>query len=168
MNHYFIYTDASFNKNSQRGVSGFFIFNNTQAHEAGLDAAVVIPTITFEEKNNIRAELKGALYALEFLGKTLKEKDFCITLYTDCQTISHLLERREKLESTHYISKQKKTVLANADIYKDFFLIYDRLQPKIIWVKGHTSLQNQTAIQKNFSFIDKAVREKLRRDENLC
>lgn len=162
MNQYFIYTDASFNKNFQTGVAGFFIFNSTAEHEKGLDSIASIPTITFTEKNNIRAEIRGALYALEFFEKKIEEKDFSLTLYTDCQTISHLLERREKLESTHYISKQKKAVLANADIYKAFFLIYDRLRPEIVWVKGHVSSENQTAIQKNFSFIDKAVREKLR------
>lgn len=163
MNHYYIYTDASFSHKSQTGVLGFYIFRNAEEHEAGLTSLSLIHTRVLKEKNNIRVELRAVMEALETVEMKLIEKTH-ITLYTDCEGIPHLLERRKKLEAVHYISQRKKTILANADLYKSFFLIFDRLKPKIIWVKGHSPSKNQTIIQKNFSFIDKAVREKLRED----
>lgn len=52
--------------------------------------------------------------------------------------------------------------MPNADIYREFFDLYDSLKPKIIWVKGHTPKNEQDYINKNFSYIDKLVRKKLR------
>lgn len=169
MDNYIIYTDASFCHKRRVCVSGFFIFNNFEEHQSGFISTSLVRTVKFEERNNIRGELRGVIYALEALEKTLQkkisaksQKDLAITLYTDCQAVLKLLFRREKLESTHYRSNRKKTVLPNADIYKIFFSIYDRLQPKIIWVKGHSPSKDQNIVEKNFSFIDKAVRKELR------
>ncbi|HBF12044.1 MAG TPA: hypothetical protein DDW49_01430 [Deltaproteobacteria bacterium] len=113
-NHYYVYTDASFNQKHNLGVSGFYIFHNSREHNAGLTPLSVIRTVQFQETSNIRAELRGALSALEAVETQGKAKmsaaqpDWAITLYTDCQTISYLLKRREKLESCKYVSHRKK------------------------------------------------------------
>lgn len=162
-NHYAVYTDASFSSKYQLAVSGFCILNDSEAHDASITDLSQIHTVQFQEKNNIRAELRGALMALEAAEVESQAHDKALlTLYTDCQTISRLLQRRKKLESCEYRSNRKKELLANADLYKAFFLIHDRLRPTIFLVKGHSPSQNQTIPQKNLSWIDKAVRKKLR------
>ncbi len=165
MKSYFIYTDASFSQKQQMGVSGFFIFNNSKDHETHFIDLAKISLNTFEEKNNIRAEFRGVMSALEILEARLQKNDFTITLYTDCQAIVNLIKRRKKLESADFKSHRKKSILSNADIYKEFFLLYDRLKPRVIWVKGHSPSENQDRIHKNFSAIDKAVRGELRRNK---
>jgi len=156
-----IYTDASFNNIKLMGVSGFIIFKNDEEHEVGVIPSSLICTMKFPEKTNIRAELRGAILALETVAvlKNISK----INLYTDCEVIPNLLQRRKKLESTGFMSGRKKEILSNADLYQKLFVLYDQLQPEICWVKGHTSKKNQTFIQKNFSHIDKIVRKELRR-----
>lgn len=157
---YHIYTDASFSRIENLGVAGFLIFDGKTSEPA-------IRTYTYKETNNIRAEIVGAIWALQtFIEDCKKENqnadELEINLYSDCQTITNLLTRRKKLEATDFISARKKSRLANADLYKTFFLIYDELQPKIHWVKGHSKKESQTLIQKNFALVDKQVRKKLR------
>ncbi len=158
---FYIYTDASFDHKSQTGVLGYCIFHGLEEHESGQLFSPVIYTQIIQEKNNIRSELRAVIVALEAFEEMLRASPLFnaeIIVYTDCQGISHLQKRRKKLEATHYISHRKKNVLANADLYKIFFLILDRLNPKIVWVKGHSPSRNQNLIQKNFSALDKAVR----------
>lgn len=169
-NDYYIYADASYNKQHQLAVAGYFIFNNSETHHDGLTSLSIIYTLQFKEINNIRAELRGALAALDALGVQLQshvdaktKNNFTITLFTDCRAIAQLLGRRKKLEAAAYISQNKKTVLNNADLYRLFFLSYDRFKFNVVWLKGHSAEKNQTMLHKNFSFIDKTVRKELRR-----
>lgn len=113
-----------------------------------------------KEDNNIRAELRGVLLALELCRTDFKDSH--VVLYTDCQTVCGLLDRRERLEAGQFVSKAKNKTLANADLYKEFYKLYDLIQPEIVWVKGHTEKQKANLIDKNFSVLDKAVRQKLR------
>jgi len=92
---------------------------------------------------------------------TAAQKSESLNVYTDCQTVTGLIDRRDKLEKTNFISQTKQTPLANADLLKEFYKIYDQLHPEIIWVKGHTSSKD-TKIKKNFSTVDKEVRKALR------
>ncbi len=152
------------------GVAGFLIFRNPEEHESGIFPSS-IQTIQFPEKTNIRAELLGAIFALETIRSEIEEiqkklsqkEKFEITLYTDCQTISHLLDRRKKLEANNFTSQRKKESLSNADLYRKFLILFDKLQPKIYWVKGHSPQKNKSLIEKNFSLVDKMVREKIRK-----
>lgn len=145
----YIYTDASFSKNHSLGVIGYMIFGENEPQ-------VPLTILEIKESNNIRAEIRGAILALGAAPKSSH-----VTLYTDCQTVTGLLDRREKLEKTNFISGAKGTPLANADLYKEFYKIYDQIRPNIIWVKGHTS-NKDSIIKKNFSLVDKAVRRALR------
>jgi len=166
---FYIYSDASFYKAKLVGVSGFLIFRSSVEHEAGVLPLSLIRTVTFQEKTNIRAELKGILSALETATAEIKrigEKEVLenieVNLYTDCQTVTQLLMRREKLEASSFLSHRKKTILPNADLYKTFFELYDRLRPRVFWVKGHSPQRGQNLIQKNFRMIDQIVRKELR------
>ncbi|MES2769898.1 MAG: RNase H family protein [Bdellovibrionota bacterium] len=138
-----IYTDASFSKTHGLAVIGYMISDK-------------LTILEIKESNNIRAEIRGVITALSAAPKSAS-----VTLYTDCQTVAGLIGRRDKLEKTNFISQAKQTPLANADLYKEFYKIYDQLHPEIIWVKGHTSSKD-TKIKKNFSTVDKEVRKALR------
>jgi ribonuclease HI len=155
----FIYSDASFCRRSQLAVLGCLIFKNKKQHEESCREDFPIRLTEIKETNNIRAEIRGAIKALE-LG--LSEKSSQIVLYTDCQTVSGLIARREKLEKSQFISKSKNKLLANADLYKEFYKIYDVLKPQILWLKGHTAQSKAGPVETRFSFLDKAVRRRLR------
>jgi ribonuclease HI len=152
----YIYTDASFSKNHGLAVIGYMIFRSAKEHEEALWTEIKPVFHEIEETGNIRAEIRGALAALEKCPTGVK-----VTLYTDCQAVVGLPFRREKLESAGFISKSKHRELANADLYRKFYALYDRCRPEIVWVKGHSS-KRLDRIQKNFSYLDKEVRKNLR------
>lgn len=164
---YFIYTDASFSHREALAVSGFLVFGGEEAHEKSLISGIGIRTQVFAEANNIRAEIIGAIHALKVFNTEIKKEkqppeNFEVHLYSDCQTLTKLLERREKLTLTDFISGRKKTLLANADLYKEFFSVFDEIKPVLHWVKGHSEKQNQSLFQKHFQLVDKRVRKELR------
>ena len=160
-----IYSDASFSKQTQTAVAGFLLFENDDSHMKN-EASQPVHTRVFEEKNNIRAELRGVILALEILIEKLDAgasvKNYPITLYTDCQSVVRLPSRRKGLESSDFISKKTRKPLSNADLYKQFFTLYDKVAPDIFWVKGHCPKRGRTQIQRNFSCVDKTVRKMLR------
>lgn len=163
-NTLFLYTDASFNPRHKIAVSGWSLFNNLTEHELG--QSLISKLQIFEEKTNIRAELKGAITALEFIMEFKKNETHSdlpqVQLFTDCQAVSDLLRRRKKLERDDFISATQDKKLSNSDLYQKFFLIYDKIVPIIHWIKGHSRDNNRNSIQKNFRMLDQSVRKKLR------
>ncbi len=144
------------------GVAGFIVFKDDKDHETSNFEASFIKTIKMNETNNVRTEIKGIILALQTLGTQFSDYPSDVALFTDCNAVVNLVGRRSYLEANKYISKKSKSVLANADIYKEFFELFDKFQPKIIWVKGHSPQKDYDLIQKNFSFIDRLVRKELR------
>ena len=63
----FLYSDASFNKELQIGVAGWFVFETELDHQSSKINIDEIKTIYMREVNNIRVEIKGVLAALEKL-----------------------------------------------------------------------------------------------------
>jgi ribonuclease HI len=153
----YIYTDASFSKLHEIAIVGYLIFNGQKEHESLSALEVKLNLFQISETNNIRAEIRSALLALKSSQSNKK-----ILLYSDCQTLTGLPARREKLEATSFISQSKNQLLPNADLYKEFYSIYDKYLPEILWVKGHSSRGNPNKAQETFSYLDKAVRKKLR------
>ena len=168
-----IYTDASFSKQGLLAVSGFLLFRNKEEQEAGPSPESFLRTQAFPETTNLRAEIKGVLWALGEVGEQIRkrrevgEEKVEIHLYTDCQGVAQLLARRKKLEASGFKSRRKKERLSQADLYEAFFALYDQWLPKIFWVKGHASRKYQDVIQRNFNWIDKRVRRELREKMNL-
>ncbi len=163
----FIYTDASFNASLALAVSGYLFFGSETAHATSEVVESNIQTRSFKVKNNIRAEIMGANYILKKLNDEMKLEEISlksieINLYSDCRTLTDLLRRRDKLQASNFISGKKKTELANADLYKEFYVLYDLIKPQIIWVKGHSRNAGQSIEQKNFQIIDQKVRKELR------
>jgi ribonuclease HI len=163
----FIYIDASFHHSLALAVAGCLLFDNEASNTSGSFTDANIETFSFKVKNNIRAEIMGANYFLkkindEIILKHIDLKNIEINLYSDCQTLTELLRRRDKLLAVNFVSGKKKTELANADLYKEFYAIYDLLKPQINWVKGHSPSKGQSIKQKNFQIIDQKVRKELR------
>lgn len=157
----YIYTDASFSKDHGIAIIGSVLFLSTEEHDKFLLSELSeskISILEIKETNNIRAELRSAIHALQACSKANR-----VLLYCDCQTICDLPRRRKKLEQTSYISQSKNRPLVNEDLYREFYLIYDHIKPEINWIKGHSSGQNLDKIQKNFSHLDRAVRRNLRK-----
>lgn len=142
------------------GVAGFIIFYGDDDHQHSRIENANIQTFRLNEKNNVRIEIKAVLFALQSLQNDCKNIE--LNIFTDCISIINLLKRREILESNKFISKRSKTILNNADLYKEFFHLYDIVKPQIHWMKGHSQSKGQTYLQKNFSFVDKLVRKMMR------
>ena len=160
-NTIYLYTDASFSQSRKLAIIGYGIFQSKEDHDKYPLSEKVIHSLQIKESNNIRAEVQGALWALQrCLADFQPEKK--IILYTDCQTTCKLPARRKKLEALNFMSQSKHKTLANADLYQEFYKIYDILKPEVIWVKGHTPSKNQTMLQKNFAFLDSELRNVLR------
>jgi ribonuclease HI len=171
-----LYCDAGFNTRHHIGVAGFLLL---ESEECARNFSVVqldsqlgheIQFHTFQETNNIRAELRGIIFALESIENRLSRinrnsiaVEPSVTLYTDCLSIAGLKDRRRRLESCDFNSKRTGLLLSNADLYRKFYTFCDSADFQIVWVKGHTPRGRRDAVHENFSAVDKAVREKLRK-----
>lgn len=167
MKSFSVYSDASFNGQLQLAVSGVLILDDAEINSPSSDCERLVHIQQFKEINNIRAELRGILFAFEEINRRLGEiripasKYIKINLYTDCQTVSNLLERRARLESLNFKNK-KNVTLANADLYKVFYQYNDQFNSNIIWLKGHVSVARRAQNNHYFGLVDKMVRCRLR------
>lgn len=155
---YHVYIDASYSQTAKLGVAGYLIFADQKDHQNGDLSKALIKTQVISEKNNIRVELRSLLMALDHFS--MAEID--LTIYSDCKSMVELSNRRQRLEKSHYQSSRTHKLLANADLYQQLFIQFDRLKPKLIWVKGHTALARRSLIHQNFSTLDKLIRKKLK------
>jgi ribonuclease HI len=115
---------------------------------------------TFEGVANSRLEFEGVLWALSEAQNSSTYGS--TTIYTDCQSISALAKRRQRLESSNFMSKRSQKLLAHHDIYKEIFKLQDLLNPKIIWLKGHSPRDLQKYHHKIFALVDQHIRSILR------
>ena len=150
---YHVYSDASFNPKTKSGVAGFIITSNA-------NASLEIKTEIIKHTTCTRLELQGIIWALRYIDENLSAAS--ITLYTDCKTACDLLRRRSKLECVDFSSGKTGEPLKNADVYKEYFKLLDKLKPELVWVKGHMPHKQRDHIQSTFAQLDKHVRQALR------
>jgi ribonuclease HI len=105
-----------------------------------------------------RAELQAMIWVMDECGEP------GLTLYTDCQTLVGLADRRSKLEASGFKSRRSGRVLAQADLYKRVFALCDQWQPSICKVKGHTKSADRDEIDARFAELDRRLRRELRVD----
>ncbi len=149
----FVFADASFSK--QFGIAVIGHVSTDTFDGEFLKTDIVFKSIS--ETNNIRSELKAAIFALESCPPKRK-----IVLYSDCHAVCDLPSRREHLEKTNFISGAKNEELGNADLYRELIILLDRLSPELVWIKGHSS-KKETSAERSFALLDKEVRKELRR-----
>ncbi len=167
--HLFVYCDASYDKELGFGVGGYLIFDNASDHAARKICSGCLVTEKIEEITHIRVELKAAIHALTATLKRFPPTNrpvwlkSVVNLFTDCNAIASLPSRRVRLEDSGFIVKKKATVLANADLYREFYSLQDKMDIRISRLSGHTPKDGRSTIESNFSMVDRGVRKALRR-----
>ena len=89
-------------------------------------------------------------------------ENFKIVIYTDCQNIIGLKERRKKFEKNNYMTS-KAVLIKNHELYKDFYKRLDILDCELIKVKGHKKTTIKNKIDEIFTLVDRATRKALRK-----
>lgn len=149
-----LFCDGSVNPQKKIGYGAYFILDEEE------DIKEKEPDIkikAFENTSSTKLELEVLLWAFEDSSLLNKE----ISVYTDCQNILSLENRREKLEKNDFKTSSGKLV-KNHELYKQFYKLLDKFTCHFIKVKGHkkTSLKDET--DKLFNLVDKASRKALR------
>ena len=153
-----LFTDSSVNPQEKVGFGAYLLLkeNNISFEDMKKD----IKTKRFEDTSSTKLELQTLLWSLE----EINDKDVIIEIYTDCQNIIGLQDRRERLEKNNFHSSSGK-LMNNHELYKDFFEKTDELNLTFIKVKGHKKNSLKDEIDTIFNLVDKASRNALR--ENL-
>jgi len=150
-----LFTDSSVNPQEKIGFGSFLIIEDEKTTFESLKKT--IKTKRFENTSSTKLELQTLLWALD----ELENKNYLIEVYTDCQNIINLKDRREKLEKNEYKSSQGK-LINNHELYKLFFEKSDKLDLVFIKVKGHKKNSLKDEIDTIFNLVDKASRNALR------
>ncbi|QKF73520.1 ribonuclease H family protein [Aliarcobacter faecis] len=155
-----LFTDSSVNPQNKIGFATFLQKNDKKISLDILKSSIKIKK--FENTSSTKLELQSFLWALEELEKEKKDiSNFLIEVYTDCQNIISLQNRKERLENNNYHSKNGK-LINNYDLYKEFFDKTDKLNITFIKVKGHKKTALKNEIDNIFNLVDKASRSALR------
>ena len=153
-----LFTDSSVNPQEKIGFGSFLILDENEISFEEMKKN--IKTKRFENTSSTKLELQTLLWSLE----KIVDKNAIIEIYTDCQNIIGLEDRREKLERNNFHSSSEK-LINNHDLYKEFFKKIDELNLCFIKVKGHKKNSLKDEIDMIFNLVDKASRSALR--ENM-
>ncbi len=154
-----LFTDSSVNPQEKIGFGAFLFLDEKNISLEEMKKNIKIKR--FENTSSTKLELQTLLWSL----KEIKNKDVIIEVYTDCQNIIGLENRREKLEKNNFHSSSGK-LMNNHELYKDFFEKIDKLNLIFIKVKGHKKNSLKDEIDTIFNLVDKASRNALR--ENIA
>jgi ribonuclease HI len=156
MNSIKLFTDSSVNPQEKIGFGAYLKILDENI--SFLEMKNIIKTKRFEDTSSTKLELQTLLWALDEIEKTS-----LIEVYTDCQNIIGLENRRKKLESNDYKSSKGK-LMNNHELYKLFFEKIDKLNLTFIKVKGHKKSSLKDNIDEVFNLVDKASRNALREE----
>lgn len=151
-----LFTDSSVNPQEKIGFGAYLRI--TDESVPLLEMKKGIKTKKFIDTSSTKLELQTLIWALDEI-----EKASLIEVYTDCQNIIGLENRRKKLESNDYKSSKGK-LMNNHDLYKLFFEKIDKLNLIFIKVKGHKKSSLKDEIDNIFNLVDKASRNALREE----
>lgn len=145
-----LFCDGSVNPKDNIGFGAYFIFEEDLENQN-------IKIKKFENTTSTKLELEVLLWALE--DKSLEDKK--IVVYTDCQNILTLLDRKERLVEGNYFTKGGKKV-RNEELYKKFYKQKDKFQIEFVKIKGHKKSAQKDDLDRLFNLVDKASRKALR------
>ena len=154
-----LFTDSSVNPQEKIGFGSFLLLNNDET-KAFEDLKKDIKLKRFENTSSTKLELQTLLWALD----EIEDKNIIIEIYTDCQNIIGLENRRDKLEKNHFYSTSGK-LMNNHELYNNFYEKLDKLNLTFIKVKGHKKNSLKDEIDNIFNLVDRASRNALR--ENI-
>ncbi len=156
----YLFTDGSVNPQSAIGFGAYLLLDKLDSFCDELEKEIKIRK--FENTSSTKLELETLLWALN--NESLK--NFKIVVYTDCQNIIGLQERRARFEKNNYITS-KGVLIKNHELYKVFFQIIDVLDCEFIKVKGHKKASIKNEIDEIFTLVDKSTRKALRENKLL-
>ena len=151
----YLFTDGSVNPQSGIGFGGYLLLEELVFF---VTLEKVIKVKQFNDTSSTKLELESLLWALN----ETNTKNHKIVVYTDCQNIIGLNDRRDRFEKNNYITSKGKQI-KNHELYKDFYKLIDILNCEFIKVKGHKKKSTKDDIDKIFTLVDKATRNALRK-----
>lgn len=155
MEKLYLFTDGSVHVQSKIGYGACLALDENEMDAENLKQRIQIKR--FENTSSTRLELQTLLWALSVLQPGGKK----IIIFTDSQNIAQLADRRARLEENNFCSKGGK-LLKNADLYKQFYKVFDSLNCEIVKMKGHQPTRVKNQVERIFSLVDKASRSALR------
>jgi len=147
-----LFTDGSVNPQKKLGFGAYL----TVSHEGELSE---VRLKKFEETSSTQLELETLLWALEDI-----KIQTALIIYTDCQNVLGLSQRRKGFEERNYHTKTGKP-LKHAGLYQKFFLLTDKFSCEFVKVKGHKKSHLKDDIDRLFTLVDKASRDALRAEK---
>ena len=157
MNDLKLFTDGSVNPKLNIGFGAYLLIEESLVYSADLSKKVKVKK--FENTSSTKLELQTLLWALTELDDFHSK----IIVYTDCQNILGLENRRERFEKNDYLTKKNK-LIANHELYQEFYRMTDKLNCTFVKIKGHKVSHQKDEIDKIFTLVDKISRENLRKN----
>ncbi|MFK5985512.1 MAG: ribonuclease H [Pseudomonadota bacterium] len=157
MSKILLFTDASVNPPSKIGYAAYLAIPDMADYSNYQQLSRQIKLKQFNNTSSTKLELQGLLWALSEI-KSITSK---IIVYTDCQNIIGLQQRRESLEKNNYHTKKGK-LINNFELYQAFFKIIDLLDCSFIKVQGHQPSKYKDQMDKIFTLVDRASRSALK------
>ncbi len=161
-----VFTDGSAHPQLKVGVGAYILITEPLDYISLTDMKLLSGRITFREfrdTSSTKLEVSTVIWALNELIKQYDTEALPrITLYTDSQTVTGLPGRRQKLEAENFISRNKGVPLKNTSLYREFYKLNDKLNFKVVKLKGHTKSAKRSTEQEIFSYLDRSVRGHLR------
>jgi len=169
MGSHVLFTDVSVNPQSRLGVGACLLlpvqFLNTPCEE--IDRTELSENCfskRFTDTSSTLLELQTVMWGLSlYMDKVAKALRGDLQLYTDSQCVAGLSKRRWSLESKRFHSLKTGLPLANASLYRDFFIISDELGFEVVKIVGHSRASTHDSLKRIFSVVDKYARRELGR-----
>jgi len=151
----YLFTDGSVNPQSGIGFGAYLLLNKLD--NIYDKQKIKIELKQFSNTSSTKLELETLLWALYDINLTKCK----IIVYTDCQNIIGLQERRAKFEKNNYLTGKGK-LIKNHELYKEFFKVIDILDCEFIKIKGHKKTSTKNEVDDIFTLVDRATRNALR------
>ena len=155
----YLFTDGSVNPQSGIGFGAYLLLDSLELFSSELKEEIKVKK--FSNTSSTKLELETLLWALT----DISSNNHKILIYTDCQNIIGLKDRRDRFEKNNYMTGKGKQI-KNHELYKEFYKLVDTLDCEFIKVKGHKKTSAKDDIDKIFTLVDKATRNALRNSQS--
>ena len=115
-----LFCDGSCNPQEKIGYGAYLLIEDNNFDLIFLKSKIIFKK--FENTSSSKLEIETLLWALN----DIDIKDSIIEVYTDCQNIIGLENRREKLEKNNFQTSSGK-IINHYELYKEFFEKLDEL-----------------------------------------
>ena len=157
MTEWLLFTDGSVHPQTKCGYGAALLIASNDL-SLGLDElSARIKVHKFTKTSSTKIELQALLWALAETPEACAP----LSVYSDCQNILGLSDRRAGFEAHNYLSK-KGLPLRNAALYQAFFQMADQRDLKLVKVQGHKPAAQRNPIDRLFNLVDKASRKACR------